>query len=189
MITFAQCRGRLLLLAAVFFAGIQAGASAAYAAAIDYSVVPKLEEVKDHPQAPDFSLVNPDGKKLSLKDFRGKLVFLNFWASWCGPCRDEMPTMVKLYNEFKGKGFEIVAVNVKDKRPDALAFIKQMKMTFPIMMDPEGEAGLLYGAFGMPISYLIDDKGVVLARILGDANWYTPGARNLIKTLLEQKKK
>lgn len=95
--------------------------------------------------------------------------------------------MVRLHNEFKSRGFEIVAVNVKDKRGDALAFIKKMKMRFPVMMDPEGEAGLLYGAFGMPLTYLIDDKGTVLARLLGDADWYSPHARGLISALLERK--
>ena len=188
MVKFAVYRGRLLMLLAAFFlASPPLHAQGKRAPPVDYSAVPKLEEVKDHPAAPDFSLPNPDGKKLSLKDFRGKLVLLNFWATWCEPCRKEMPTMVRLHNEFKSKGFEIVAVNVKDKRPEALAFIKDMKMNFPVMMDPEGEAGLLYGAFGMPITYLIDHKGVVMARLLGDADWYTPKARGLIKSLLEKK--
>ena len=185
---FAAYRGRLLfLLAAFFLAGGLAQAQGKRASPVDFSVVPKLEEVKDHPAAPDFSLADPDGKKLSLKDFHGKLVLLNFWATWCEPCRKEMPTMVRLHNEFKTKGFEIVAVNVKDKRSDALTFIKKMKMNFPVMMDPEGEAGLLYGAFGMPITYLIDDKGLVMARLLGDADWYSPQARGLIRGLLERK--
>jgi len=185
---FAVYRGRLLsLLAAFFLACGLANAQGKRAPAVDFSVVPKLEEVKDHPAAPDFSLAGPDGKKLSLKDFHGKLVLLNFWATWCEPCRREMPTMVRLHEEFKSKGFEIVAVNVKDKRSDALTFIKSMKMNFPVMMDPEGEAGLLYGAFGMPITYLIDDKGMVMARLLGDADWYSPQARGLIRALLERK--
>jgi DsbE subfamily thiol:disulfide oxidoreductase len=159
----------------------------AWSATPDYSVVPKLQEVKEHSEAPDFTLASPDGRKVSLKDFRGKVVFLNFWATWCEACRDEMPAMEKLYREFKGKGLEIVGVNVKDKRPDALAFLKKYQISYPIIMDPDGEAGLLYGAFGMPITYLIDRKGVVQARLLGGADWYTPGARNLIKTLVEKK--
>ena len=97
--------------------------------------------------------------------------------------------MERLYQEFKGKGFEILAVNVKDKRSDALAFVKKLKLTYPIMMDPEGEVGLLYGAFGMPTTYLIDEKGMVLARLWGPADWYSPGARNLIKSLLDRKKR
>src|SRR5215470_27110 len=168
-------------------AAVLAAVAATAAAAPDYKAIPKLQEIKDRPAAPDFTLPDPGGKKLSLKDYRGKVVFLNFWATWCEACRDEMPSMEKLYREFKSKGLEIVGVNVKDKRPDALAFLKKYQISYPIIMDPEGEAGLLYGAFGMPITYLIDRKGVVQARLLGGADWHTPGARNLIKTLVEQK--
>lgn len=155
-------------------------------ATIKYKVIPNLEEVKDHPAAPDFTLPDPDNKKISLKSYRGKLVFLNFWASWCGPCREEMPAMERLYQEFKGKGFEVVAINVKDTRKDALAFVKELKLTYPILLDPEGQVGLLYGAWGLPATYLIDAKGVVLARAWGPAEWYSPAARNLIKSLLEK---
>ncbi len=157
------------------------------AAAPNYKAIPKLEEMKDRPAAPDFTLPNPAGKAISLKDFRGKVVFLNFWATWCGPCRVEMPGMDKLYREFKDRGFEVVAVNVKDKREDALKFLKELKITYPVGMDPAGEVGLLYGAWGLPATYLIDRKGLILARMWGDADWYSPAARNLIKALVEQK--
>ena len=172
--------------ALVLVAALLAMSGAAWANA-DYSVIPKLEEVKDHPAAPDFTLTNPSGKKVSLKDYRGKVVFLNFWASWCDPCRGEMPEMDKLYREFKAKGFEILAVNVKDKQEDALKMLKALKITYPVALDPQGEIGLLYGAWAMPSTYLIDRKGVVLARMWGPADWYSPAARNLIKTLVEQK--
>ena len=181
--------GPVFLLAAFCLGSGQLHAQATRNPSIDFKAVPKLEEIKDRPAAPDFTLSNPDGKKHSLKDYRGKLVFLNFWATWCEFCRDEMPAMERLYQEFKGKGFEILAVNVKDKRSDALAFVKKLKLTYPIMMDPEGEVGLLYGAFGMPTTYLIDEKGMVLARLWGPADWYSPGARNLIKSLLDRKKR
>ena len=181
-------RGQLIfLLAACFWVGTPLHAQTGGKPSVDYQAIPKLEEMKDRPAAPDFTLPTPDGKKVSLKDFRGKVVFLNFWATWCEFCRDEMPTMDRLYREFRGKGFEIVAVNVKDKRPDALAFARQLKLTYPIVMDPEGEVGLLYGAFGMPTTYLIDRKGVVLARLWGPADWYSPAARKLIAALVDQK--
>ena len=181
-------RGRLLFLLAAFLLGSgPLYAQATRSPAVDYKAVPKLEQLKGYPTAPDFTLATADGKKISLKDFRGKVVFLNFWATWCEFCREEMPAMDRLYREFKGKGFEIVAVNVKDKRPDALAFVKQLKLSYPILMDTEGEVGLLYGAFGMPASYLIDRNGEVLARLWGPADWYSPGARSLIKSLVEQK--
>jgi len=175
-----------LLLAVVFF--LASGALQAQAgSAPDFKAVPKLQEIKDHSAAPDFTLPDPRGKKVSLQDFRGKVVFLNFWATWCESCREEMPSMERLYQEYKGKGLEIVAVNVKDKRPDALAFVKELKLNYPVLMDPEGEVGLLYGAFALPVTYLIDRKGVVLARLWGPADWYSPAARKLIGALVEQK--
>ena len=95
--------------------------------------------------------------------------------------------MERLYREFKGKGLEIVAVNIKDKREDALAFVKKNKLSFPVAMDPEGEIGLLYGAYVTPTVYLIDRNGIVLARMWGPAGWYSPAARKLIGELVEQK--
>ena len=181
-------RGRLLLVLALLLFSSGPLHAQTTRAAVDYKAVPKLEEMKDRTAAPDFSLPGPDGKQRSLKDYRGKIVFLNFWATWCTSCRDEMPAMERLYKEFKGKGFEIVAVNVKDKRTDALAFVKQLKLSYPVMMDPQGEVGLLYGAWGMPMTYLIDENGLVLARLWGAADWYTPGARNLIKALVDKRR-
>ena len=181
----ALFRGRLAFLLAAFVLGGAAGE--ARAASVDLKLIPKLQEVKDRMVAPDFTLPGADGRKVSLKDFQGKVVFLNFWATWCESCREEMPSMDRLYREFKGKGLEIVAVNVKEKRQDALAFARELKLTYPVLTDPEGEVGLLYGAFGLPATYLIDRKGVVLARMFGPADWYSPAARTLFKSLLEQK--
>ena len=155
---------------------------------INYKVIPNLEPMKDNGPTPHFTLLTPDGKKIALKDFRGKLVFLNFWASWCVPCREEMPAMERLYQEFKDKNFVVLAVNVKDRRQDAQAFVKELKLTYPIALDPEGEVGLLYGAWGLPTTYLIGSKGEGLARAWGPAEWYGPVARKLIKDLLDEKK-
>lgn len=155
---------------------------------VNYKLVPNLEPMKDQTPTPEFTLPTPEGKKLSLKELKGKVVFLNFWASWCVPCREEMPAMERLYQEFKDKGFVVLAVNVKDRRTDALAFIKELKLTYPVALDPEGDVGLLYGAWGLPTTYLIGRKGEGLARIWGPAPWYGPGARELIKALLDEKR-
>jgi peroxiredoxin len=155
---------------------------------INYKLVPNLEPMKDQSPTPNFTLLNPAGKRVSLKDFREKLVFLNFWASWCIPCREEMPAMEHLYQEFKNRDFVVLAVNVKDKRKDALAFIKELKLTYPVALDDDGKVGLLYGAWGLPTTYLIGPKGEGLARIWGPANWYSSGARELIGALLNEKK-
>jgi len=155
---------------------------------INYKVIPNLEAMKNNTPTPDFTLSTPDGKKISLSDFRGKIVFLNFWASWCTPCREEMPSMQKLYQEFKNKNFVVLAVNVKDRKQDAVNFVKEMKINYPIAMDPEGQVGLLYGAWGLPTTYLIGPKGHGLARAWGPADWYGTAARKLIKELVDGKR-
>ena len=96
--------------------------------------------------------------------------------------------MERLYQEFKDRGFVILAVNVKDKRKDALDFIKELKLTYPVLFDDNDQVGILYGAWGLPTTYLIGPKGEGLARMWGPADWYSPGARELISTLLEKKK-
>jgi DsbE subfamily thiol:disulfide oxidoreductase len=155
---------------------------------INYKLVPNLQEISDHSAAPQFTLPNLKGGKVGLKDFRGKLLMLNFWASWCIPCREEMPAMERLYQRHKDQGFVILGVNVKDNKKSALSFVRELNITFPIGFDPNGEVGLLYGAWGLPTTYLIDAKGIALARAWGPADWYSPGARELIKKILEQQK-
>ena len=155
---------------------------------INYKVIPNLEPMKDNAPTPDFALPAFNDKKIALKDFQGKLVFLNFWASWCVPCREEMPAMERLYQEFKDRNFVVLAVNVKERKQDAQTFVNELKLTYPIVLDPEGQVGLLYGAWGLPTTYLIGRKGEGLARAWGPAEWYGPAARKLIKELLDEKK-
>jgi len=156
---------------------------------IDYKkAVSILQPMKDAAPTPDFSLTTPDGKKISLKDFRGQIVLLNFWASWCVPCREEMPAMEKLYQEYKDKNFAVLAVAVKDRKQDAVDFIKELKITYPVALDPEAQIGSLYGAWGLPATYLIGPKGEGLARGWGPAEWYGNGARKLIKDLTDGKR-
>ena len=185
-----QCFKRcLLLLVLLLPLGSSLGwAQSGRAPGVNYKLVPNLEPMKDNSPPPDFTLPDPAGKKGSLKDFRGKLVLLNFWATWCVPCREEMPAMERLYQQYMTKGFVILGVDVKDNRKDALAFIKELKITYPIMLDPDGEVGLLYGAWGLPTTYLISPKGEGLARMWGPAAWDSAGAKRLVQDLLEGKR-
>lgn len=155
---------------------------------LNYKVISNLEPMKEYALTPEFSVIGTDGKKISLKDFRGKIVFLNFWASWCEPCREEMPAMERLYQEFKNKNFVVLAVSVKDRKQDAIDFVKELKVSYPVALDPEGQVGLLYGAWGLPTTYLIGPKGEGLARAWGPAEWYSPAARNLIRDLVDGKR-
>jgi len=94
--------------------------------------------------------------------------------------------MELLYQKYKGNGFVILGVNLQDDKKSAVAFIKELKITFPMAFDPDGEVGRLYGAWGLPATYLIDGNGIGLARVWGPVNWFTPGARELIEKILEQ---
>src|SRR3972149_3171013 len=152
---------------------------------VNYKLVSNLQEMKDKSPAPDFTLPDLERGKVSLKDFRGKLLMLNFWASWCVPCREEMPAMERLYQRYKDRGFVILGVNIKDDKKSAVSFVRELKITFPIGFDPNGDVGLLYGAWGLPATYLIDARGIALARAWGPADWLSPGARELIEALLD----
>jgi peroxiredoxin len=163
-------------------------ASASSQTQVNYKAVPILQPMKDSAPTPDFNLITPEGKKISLKDFRGKVVLLNFWASWCVPCREEMPAMEKLYQEYRQKNFTVLAVAVKDRKQDTIDFVKELKLTYPIALDPDAKVGQTYGAWGLPATYLIGPKGEGLARGWGPADWYNQPARKLIQDLLDGKR-
>ena len=119
--------------------------------------------------APDINLETPEGKKLKLSDLRGKVVLLDFWASWCGPCRRENPNVVQAYQQFKDKGFTVYSVSLDNNRDKWLQAIKQDNMTWHHVSDLKGwqsAGGALYGVTGIPATYLIDKKGVIIGQNL-----------------------
>lgn len=121
-------------------------------------------------KAPDFTLETYNGKTVKLSDLKGKRVLLNFWASWCGPCEEEMPVMQKVYEELKEDQVEFVAVNMtigKETIESATQFVKQFGLTFPVPLDIEGEVMKLYEVYGLPTSYFIDSDGVIRAKYFG----------------------
>jgi len=136
--------------------------------------------------APNFTFAGLDGKKVSLTDFKGKVVFLNIWATWCPPCREEMPSMEILYQELKGKDFEIPAVSVDASGATVVApFMKEYKLSFPALLDPEGTIQNLYGTTGVPESFIIGKEGIIEKIVIGPMDWSTPEVvlffRNLIQ--------
>src|SRR5438445_13757453 len=115
---------RLLFLPLLTWIALSGNWASAWAQSkINYKVIPNLQPMKDNEPTPEFTLATPEGKKISLKDFRGKTDFLNFWASWWVPCREEMPAMGRLYLEFNNKNLLVLPVGVKDPRQDASNFI------------------------------------------------------------------
>lgn len=119
--------------------------------------------------APDFTLLTMEGETVILSEMRGQAVLVNFWASWCGPCRAEMPAMQRIYEEYEEQGFTILAVNVtsQDSRSAASAFVTQYGLTFPILMDETGAVSRAYHLNAFPSSYFIDRNGIIQEVVLG----------------------
>lgn len=123
--------------------------------------------------APDFELKTLEGETVRLSDYVGKKVILNFWATWCPPCKEEVPHMQKVYKEYKNKGVEILAVNVtnKDKGEEAVAqFVKGHGLTFEVLLDEEGFVGSTYQVLTLPTTYMIDTKGNMVDIVKGPMN-------------------
>lgn len=123
-------------------------------------------------------------RPLSPGDFKGKVVFLNFWATWCGPCRMEMPSMEALYNKYKTKGFEILAVNSGESASDVLSFMNENRLTFTPVLDTNGSVGRAYGVQAIPTTYLIDRDGMIILRMVGSIDWNTPRIQAALEMLL-----
>jgi thiol-disulfide isomerase/thioredoxin len=135
--------------------------------------------------APDFTLLSSSGENVRLAEQRGQVVMLNFWASWCGPCRQEMPLLEEMSKRYSAAGFVLYGVNVEEDNTDAKKLIKQLGVTFPILYDPESKASSIYNVDAMPTTVLIDKKGVIRyvnrGYKAGDEVKYREQIRELIK--------
>ncbi len=138
-------------------------------------------------KAPHFTLKDLNGKEVKLEDHRGKIVFINFWATWCPPCRDEMPSMEKLYTEFKERDFTMLAVDLQESAKEVRAFKERFKLNFPILLDSDGRVGSEYGVISIPTTYLIDREGYVIGGALGPRDWASKEAFELFDHLLVTK--
>jgi len=114
-----------------------------------------------HAVAPDFSLQTFDGKTIHLADLRGKTVVVNFWASWCVPCRDEQPVLNDLAKQYADRGVAFIGVNIQDTRPDALAFLQEFSVGYPVVVDPNGAVYINYGVVAVPETYVITPQGTI----------------------------
>ena len=123
--------------------------------------------------APPFTLPLFDGKTLSHEDLRGKVVFLNFWASWCPPCRAEARTLEAAWQKYKDQGVVFVGVNIQDQEPDARGFLEEFGITYPNGMDRGSKIAIDYGVWGLPETFIIDGEGRITYKHVGGLGWQT----------------
>ena len=138
-------------------------------------------------EAKDFTLEDLRDSMVSLKDFRGKVIFLNFWFSQCGPCRDEMPAMELLWQIFQDDDFVILAVNVGEGKGEVSSFVENNGYTFPVLLDSWGRVANIYSVRYYPTTFLIDREGKVIGRAVGAREWASKDSFDLIKYLLDKK--
>jgi len=146
-----------------------------------------IQKLSPPVKATDFTLENLEGVKVSLKDFKGKAVFLNFWATWCGPCQWEMPAMEKLWQKFKNDKFVIIAVNIREGKEMVKSFMKEKGYTFPVLLDSKGEVARTYGIRAIPTTFLIDVEGKIMGKAIGARDWAGQDVFELIKYLTSKR--
>jgi peroxiredoxin len=146
-------------------------------------------------EAPNFTARTLEGEEMSLADYSDKVVLVNIWATWCAPCREEMPSMQRLYEEFEGTDFEILAVSV-DAQPgerdpsgnpggNLRAFADEFGLTFPIVHDPAGNIQRIYQTTGVPETFLIGRDGIIYKKVAGGTHWDADVNKGLVQRLLE----
>jgi len=136
--------------------------------------------------APDFTLQDEHAKKYSLKDYRGKVVLINFWATWCPPCRREMPSLERLHQKLKGKDFVVLALNQMEGVDQIFIFTGEigMDLTIPILFDKDSSVSSAYGVPGLPTTFLIDKKGDMRFRAIGGRDFDHPEVEKQIQQLI-----
>lgn len=160
-----------------------ANSQSAVSAAQEHPVVPAGDK------AADFRLEKLDGTTLALDQLRGKVVFLNIWATWCGPCREEMPSMETLYDELKSnKDFVMLAVSQDTKGRSVVApYVEQYGYHFTVLLDPENKVGDSYDISGVPETFIIDREGQIVAHHMGAFDWSRPDVKSALEQLLSSK--
>jgi peroxiredoxin len=146
-----------------------------------------INPVKRDKKAPDFFLKDLNGKKVGIKQFDGKIIFLNFWATWCSPCKEEMSSLEVLHQKFKEKNFVLLTISVDyGGLKTVQEFMDKQRYTFPVLRDPKLEAYDLFNVKGIPTTIIIDKKGRMIGRAIGPRDWKSPEVFSLISLLLSK---
>ncbi|MDJ0938226.1 MAG: TlpA disulfide reductase family protein [Woeseiaceae bacterium] len=136
--------------------------------------------------APDFALKSSTGENMRLSEYRGDVVMINFWATWCGPCRQEMPLLDDLYQRYQRVGFNLLGVNIDDDSNRAMAMIRELGVDFPVLFDNRKEVSKMYDVDAMPVTVIVDREGTVRYVHQGYKPGYEEKYLNEIRTLLRE---
>ena len=143
-------------------------------------------QVKEGENAPNFTLKNLDGKEISLNQFRGKHVLINFWATWCGPCKIEMPSLEALYERFKDRNFVLLAISNDMFGANIVKpFVKTHKINFPVLLDQRLKVSNTFGVVSLPTTFMIDPQGKIIGALFGAEDWVTPSNILYFENLLQ----
>ena len=158
--------------------------SAVLAAFVSRVHAAELKRWKDKPVARAIDLMTIDGAALSLQQLRGKVVLVNFWATWCEPCITEMPSLQRLHDQLSSEGFEVLAVNYQEGPARIKSFIDKLNFTLPVVRDTDGDVARAWGARVFPANYLVDRAGNIRYWMSGAADWTSPALVSTIRGLL-----
>jgi len=137
--------------------------------------------------APGFQLPSHAGGTIDLKDYRGKVVFINFWATWCATCKVEMPSMQKVYDKFKDRGMEMLTISVDKDQSLIQPFMDEYKLTFPVLLDPEEAiAKKVYKTTGVPETFIVNKAGIIVHKAIGPRDWATEEAIAAFTQMVEE---
>jgi peroxiredoxin len=137
-------------------------------------------------RAPDFALRDMKGNYVSLTAMRGKVVVLNFWATWCPPCKLEMPSLNRLYNDYRTKGLEVVAISTDSSEKGIRNYLSETRLSLRFLQDRDGRISRLYGVYSLPTTYVIDQSGMVVLHYMGEQNWDSLEIRSKLEALLKR---
>ncbi|MCG6940848.1 MAG: TlpA family protein disulfide reductase [Thiohalocapsa sp.] len=145
-----------------------------------------LDPIAEKPEAPGFELKGADGKTYRLADMRGQPVIVNFWATWCPPCRAEMPAMQRAWEQLKDEGIMLVAVNAGDSEGEIAAFVEHMQVSFPLPMDTNMQVTQSWPLKGLPTTFVVDPQGRLVYRAQGEREWDDAALLDLVRALRRQ---
>jgi peroxiredoxin len=171
------------IIAALFVAAFALSVVGTVACAAESDAGALLDAIPDQPEAPGFELEGPDGKTYSLADMQGKPVIVNFWATWCPPCRAEMPAMQRAWEQLEAEGVMLVAINVGESKGEIDAFLEQVPVDFPLPMDTDMGVSQSWPMRGLPTTFVVDPDGRLVYRAQGEREWDNPALLDLVRAL------